>query len=458
MDAVKPWLRAYFIHAAETYGGDLAVVPLEEKGKKVQILEFLTFGAENKDSASSVVWAVISDRMLSIPVKFSKDAVAACEKILGRRLAETRTALVTIKRFKIVSARVPNRGGGMSVDAQLALFCESLAVIGSLGENKWGNPRELDSDSDLREWAHGLRQDGGAGNILKERKRNREVNIPPEVHRPAKRLVSPRKLPAVERRSRTRTIKLMDAYRQRWHDSVTDPLKFVRPPSPPTKPLAEPQDARDMSMSSSSHKFVRPPSPPRKPSAEPHARDMSMSSPSQKYSPSSSPFSDWSLTPAISSPVKAEPASPSPKPSSYLTAPTPAQRRQRSPALTVAQRKVARPPSPPPVGSGPGRILVPDSDTSQSQPSQPSQLLELSQALSQRIKEEDIKMLDEDDAQTEQQLFRRRSSEGIEPPAKRARIENRPGRFILGLDWLDGVEGVVGVGWERVCAVLRSVP
>ncbi|KAJ7497227.1 hypothetical protein FB451DRAFT_221335 [Mycena latifolia] len=443
-ESVKPWFRAHFIHVAETYGGDLATVPLEEKGKKVQILEFLTFGAENKVDSASAIWAVISDKSLFMPVKFSKDAVTACDKKLGRRLTGTRTALVTIKKFKIVSARIPARGGGMSVEPQLALLCESVSVIGSLGENKWGNPKELDYDADLREWSHGLRQDGGAGNVLKERKRNREANNA-DVPLRAKRPVSPRKPRDVEPRPRASTsLEPMDAYRKRWNDSMMDPLKFVLPLSSPRERSVEPQDARNLGSSS----------------------------PSEKYSPSSSPISGWSPTPAMSSPLKVERASPSPKPSSYLTAPTPAQRRFKSLALSpVAQRKVARPPPPPPppIGSGPVRILVPNSDTSQSQPSQPSQPSQLSAQASQpsphRIKEEDIEMLDEDDAQTDRRLFRRRGSslERAEPTKRRRMVKENDSPagyreklagFSLGLDWVEWGQGVVG--WDRVWSVLRD--
>ncbi|KAJ6586854.1 hypothetical protein DFH09DRAFT_1141721, partial [Mycena vulgaris] len=412
-ESVKSWFRAHFIHIAETYGGALSTVPPEEKGKKVQILEFLTFGIENEDS---VIWALISDKSLFMPVRFSKEAISECNKNLGRRITESRTALVTIKNFTIMSTRVPNRNGGLAVE-QLALHCDSVRVIGSLGENKqWGNPKELDSDVDLREWSQGLRQDGGAGNVLKERKRDREANKA-NTPLPAKRSVLPRNPPVIEARLRASTstsTEPMDAYRKRWNDSIMHPLKYVRPVAPPREPSAEPEDARDLGSSS----------------------------PSQKYSPSSSPISGWSPTPAMSSPVKVERPSPSPKPSSYLTAPTPAQRRFKSPAMSpgLARRKVARPPPPPPVGSGPARILVPNSDTSHSQPSQPSQ--------PEPIKEEDMD-LDDDDAQTDKRLFRRRASpmERGEPGKKR-----RLGGF--NVDWVERVDGAVG--WDRVWSLLKA--
>ncbi|KAJ7462215.1 hypothetical protein B0H11DRAFT_100130 [Mycena galericulata] len=76
-ESVHPWIKKHLIQVAETYGGNLSSVPLEEKGKKVQIVEFLTFGAENEDST---IWALINDKALIMPVRFSKEAVAASNR------------------------------------------------------------------------------------------------------------------------------------------------------------------------------------------------------------------------------------------------------------------------------------------------------------------------------------------------------------------------------------------
>lgn len=81
----------------------------------------------------------------------------------GGRMTELKTALVTIKKFRPISTRIPNRNGGMSVDSRLALHCESVTMIGSFDEGKWGNPTDVESDADLREWSHALTKDGGAG-------------------------------------------------------------------------------------------------------------------------------------------------------------------------------------------------------------------------------------------------------------------------------------------------------
>ncbi|KAJ7096390.1 hypothetical protein C8R44DRAFT_812915 [Mycena epipterygia] len=214
-ESVQPWIRSHLISVAEKRGGNIAAMPLETKGKRVQIVEFLTFGSENEDSA---IWALISDKSFVLPVKFSKEAVIACNKERGRRMTESRTALVLIKKFKPVSTRVPTAGRNqkMSVEAQLALYCESVSVVGSLGEPKWGTPKELESDAELREWSQGLRLDGGAGNVLKDRKDAQEVNTtnPPL---PANRAPSPRKPPLVKMQASTSRIKEpMEAYNKRW--------------------------------------------------------------------------------------------------------------------------------------------------------------------------------------------------------------------------------------------------
>ncbi|KAF8210163.1 hypothetical protein K438DRAFT_1959441 [Mycena galopus ATCC 62051] len=436
---LRAWIREHITGVAETYGGNLSVVPLHAKAKKVQISEFLTVGAEN-EREDAAVWATVHDKVMSVPVKFSKEAVMECNKnsVSGRRLTETKTALVAIKKFRPISTRIPFRSGGMTAESHVALHCESVSILGSIGESKWGNPKDLDSDPDLREWSQALRQDGGAGNVLKERKKMKEGNnkktTPPM---PAKRVVSPRKpSPVVKSRAQASTSKIsqpthmLREWEKRWHN----------PPAP------------------------RPPTPPRAPPAD--ARDLNFSSPSEKYSVTSSPISGWSPTVAGSSPWKnrnnadsrsptpeesngprrSAPSSPCPvKESSYLTAPTPAQRRR---SASPVVRKVARPPPPPPPASGPARILVPNSDTSQSQPSQPSQPSQravpvaplvasslelppqpspapLSQSVISQNSEselsrvshsapmtipEDLEILSEDDAETHRRRFQHRSS------------------------------------------------
>ncbi|KAF7376087.1 Proteophosphoglycan ppg4 [Mycena sanguinolenta] len=460
---LRPWIRDYLINVAETYGGNLSSAPLEKKGKKAQIIEFLTVGTENQESA---VWAMVHDKALIVPVKFSKEAVMECNKfncldymnsVSGRRLTETKTALVTLKQFRPFSTRIPFRNGGMTPESQLALHCDSVSIVGSLGENRWGNPKELDSDPDLLEWSHALRQHGGAGNILKERKKAREgenhSTTPLEL---SKRVVSPPKpsfniKPVVKARSKDP----LHEWRKRWHAALETPLDSVRPSTPPRPP---PEDARDLGSSS----------PPEKYSVT--------SSPSDKCSRSSSPISGWSPTTVGSSPKRIYEDSRSPTPeesprkaissscpekgSSCLTAPTPAQRRRPSPAPSPGPRQAASPPT--------GRILVPNSDSESSQPVAQSPVMSTKSPVMSPDPPApapiDEEVLSEDDETTDRRLFRRPGSP-LERggPAKKRRMVNhkttaRPklDGFRVEFDYIEPKDEWQAVGWDRVLAVLQA--
>ncbi|KAJ6475301.1 hypothetical protein C8R47DRAFT_696760 [Mycena vitilis] len=204
-ETLRPWITDHLIRVAETYGANLTAVPVEAKGKRVQILEFLTHGAENEDCA---IWALIHDQKLIVPVKFTKEAVMEWNKAFGRRFTDHKTAVVTIKKFRPMSTRIPLRNGGMSSESHLALLCESVSMVGSLGGSKLGSPKDLDSNTDLREWSQALRQDGGAGNVLKDRKKAREGNNTPAKH------MSPRK-PSPTKRI-PHVIESVEEYNMRW--------------------------------------------------------------------------------------------------------------------------------------------------------------------------------------------------------------------------------------------------
>jgi hypothetical protein len=45
----------------------------------------------------------------------------------------------------------------------LAIDCDSVSLVGSFDEARFGNPTEIESNNDLRLWSEGLRQDGGGG-------------------------------------------------------------------------------------------------------------------------------------------------------------------------------------------------------------------------------------------------------------------------------------------------------
>jgi len=51
----------------------------------------------------------------------------------------------------------------MSEKACLALEIGSFTIIGGVGEGKWGDPQEVETNEHLLLWSEGLRQHGGAG-------------------------------------------------------------------------------------------------------------------------------------------------------------------------------------------------------------------------------------------------------------------------------------------------------
>jgi hypothetical protein len=133
---------------------------------------------------------MVSDKAFKIPVRFSKEAIAEynrCATILScllkdrrltlrnrssinaKRLTEYKTAIVTIKKFRPFFARVPLRrekgtsAKGMSEKSYLALDVEQVTLVGSENEAQYEDPRELETNEDIRIWAAGLRQDGGGG-------------------------------------------------------------------------------------------------------------------------------------------------------------------------------------------------------------------------------------------------------------------------------------------------------
>ncbi|KAJ3827982.1 hypothetical protein F5880DRAFT_1078741 [Lentinula raphanica] len=86
---LHPWIQDYLMHVAETKGADLSSVDWSSKAKKVQIIEFLTYGSRDPDE-DSVIWAKISDKQKFISVKFSVEAVAEYRRINQTRLTQDR--------------------------------------------------------------------------------------------------------------------------------------------------------------------------------------------------------------------------------------------------------------------------------------------------------------------------------------------------------------------------------
>lgn len=62
-------------------------------------------------------------------------------------------------------ARVPLGDGqkGMSTQAHLVLDVHTFDIKGSIGEDQWGKPSDIELHSDVRLWVDGLRRGGGGG-------------------------------------------------------------------------------------------------------------------------------------------------------------------------------------------------------------------------------------------------------------------------------------------------------
>lgn len=166
-DALKPWIGKYLLDIAEQYGAQLYKAPAEQKSKKVQLVQFLTYCSE---SQPSFVWAIASDKSHKLPIRLSAEAIKKYQGTHGKRLSKEKTAVISIKCYKPLFCRVPNGGQGMTQDAFLALECDYFTVLGSLGEACFGEPKSIEDVEELKLWGDGLRQEGGAGNVLKNRK------------------------------------------------------------------------------------------------------------------------------------------------------------------------------------------------------------------------------------------------------------------------------------------------
>ncbi|KAJ7594834.1 hypothetical protein C8J56DRAFT_927750 [Mycena floridula] len=176
-----PWISDYVVNIAESFGANLGGSPLYEKNKRVQIVEFLTFAPDHQVPSS--IWAKVSDKFDLIPIKFTKDSVALYFQQEKKRLTEVKTALISIQEFKLILARIPLSRGGRTGDRHLALECNKFKVLGSQGDMKWGDPKDVEQNQDINDWRIGLSKDGGDGNILKDRKEQIHSK-PVEITRP----------------------------------------------------------------------------------------------------------------------------------------------------------------------------------------------------------------------------------------------------------------------------------
>ncbi|KIY44367.1 hypothetical protein FISHEDRAFT_61907 [Fistulina hepatica ATCC 64428] len=198
--SLSPWMLDYLVNIAETYGANIQDTKRFPTNKKAQIIEvcvekqtrFLVVEEKNQFltySRDTYVWAFISDKSFRIPVKFSADSVREYErKNPKKHITSTKTCLIALKKFKPFLSRVPvvaKNGQRMTPFPEIALDCDAFDVMGSIGEETWGDPKPLESNADLKAWRDGLRQDGGAGhiflymhrNVLKERKALKQAQL-----------------------------------------------------------------------------------------------------------------------------------------------------------------------------------------------------------------------------------------------------------------------------------------
>ncbi|KAH9935678.1 uncharacterized protein B0H18DRAFT_1114395 [Fomitopsis serialis] len=167
-----PWIHDYLLQAAEQHGGSLVSVGLETKGRRAQLLQWLTYPRD--DDEEVFIWAIISDKVHSVYVRFSKEAVKSFRQnplFSGRKLTEYRTAMIIIKQFRPFCSRIPlGWDKGMSNSVHVCLEVNDFGLSGAFNEPMWGSPKAIELHSDISEWVQGLRQGGGAGNVLKQRK------------------------------------------------------------------------------------------------------------------------------------------------------------------------------------------------------------------------------------------------------------------------------------------------
>ncbi|PCH36182.1 hypothetical protein WOLCODRAFT_166741 [Wolfiporia cocos MD-104 SS10] len=170
MTIPRPWICDYLVGVAETHGGDLAAVPPRTKLGKAQIFSTRLRGPTD----DAFVWALLSDKSHIISARFSKEAVGQYRlnpQSHGKTFTDHKTALIFIKDFRPFCSRVPlGMSRGMSSSEHLALDVGSFEFKGAFDDPVWGTPVDVETDRRVAVWLEGLRQHGGAGNVLKLRK------------------------------------------------------------------------------------------------------------------------------------------------------------------------------------------------------------------------------------------------------------------------------------------------
>ncbi|KAJ3847632.1 hypothetical protein EV368DRAFT_87514 [Lentinula lateritia] len=167
---LQPWIQNYLIQIAETKGADLSSVEWSLKVKKAQVIEFLTHGSQNKDE-DTAIWARVSDKSHYIPVRFNAEAAAQYRRVNRTRLNEVKTALITLRKYRLFHSRVPSalKGHKLTHYSCLALECSELRLLGSIGEPTIGNPVGVETHQELSKYTMELSNPGGGANFLKLR-------------------------------------------------------------------------------------------------------------------------------------------------------------------------------------------------------------------------------------------------------------------------------------------------
>ncbi|KAL1679478.1 hypothetical protein EV122DRAFT_210034 [Schizophyllum commune] len=166
-NSLYPWIADYLVRIAEQHGVKIWDAPTDKK--KAQIIEFKRKGRAHDDD-DSFVWAEVSDKDYRMPIRFSKESVAAYRQRTRAHMEDKKSAIATVT-VKPMHTHVPlGDGKGVSHDLRLALDCTEFHLIGSFGEEVFGKPKPLRLHPEISAWEKALRKDGGEGNFLKERK------------------------------------------------------------------------------------------------------------------------------------------------------------------------------------------------------------------------------------------------------------------------------------------------
>ncbi|KAK7059167.1 hypothetical protein VNI00_001794 [Paramarasmius palmivorus] len=187
--SVNPWITDFLIGLAESHGGDTSKFTESGKKKLVQITKYIFYGSTNPEERSPI-WALVSDKVMEIPVKFSSESVAGYLQEHNKRLTQNKTCLLKLKKYKLSFGRIPvqpvgnpNLTGGQKLSGEAYLFLDvaDFEVMGSINENVWCKDtlKKVEGHPELREWIGGLRKGGGDGNVLKLRKQERDAQKPP---------------------------------------------------------------------------------------------------------------------------------------------------------------------------------------------------------------------------------------------------------------------------------------